>query len=327
MHTASISRSKLEDQMMKLLTFFVLPLLCLQLSVHAQTATVKTTRAKVILDTDIGDDIDDAYALALLLKSPEIKIMGITTAFGDTQLRARLVTRMLQQTGDSQIPVYAGPKTITKDGLTQTDYAMKSPNKVYPDAIRFILESIRQNPGQITLISIAPLTNIGALLQQDPSAFRKLKRVVMMGGSVDRGYGPVGTHPDAEWNILGDISAAKELFKAGVPIFMMPLDSTQIKLPVSRQHSLFARHSPLTDALQELTQEWSPLASLKEPTLFDAVAAAYAIRPDICPTIPMHIEVNDKGITRRMKGVANANVCLTSTDKSFFDFYLPRVMQ
>ncbi len=283
--------------------------------------------AKVILDTDIGDDIDDAYALALLLNSPEVKIMGVTTAFGDTQLRARLVSEMLKATGHQAIPVYAGPKTQAKSDLTQKTYALKSPARIYPDAIQFILDTIRKNPGEITLVSIAPLTNIGALLTADPATFLKLKRVVMMGGSVDRGYGDANARPDPEWNILCDIPAAQALFRSGVPLYVMPLDSTQIKLEPDRQEKLFAKNTPLTNSLRELTTEWAEGKHAHEPILFDAVAASYAVEPSLCPMTLMRIEVDDKGITRQMAGRANANVCLSSSEKSFFDFYLPRVMR
>lgn len=300
-------------------------LLSLTLLVHAHASDRKNIRAQVILDTDIGDDIDDAYALALLLKSPEVKILGITTAFGDTQMRARLVSEMLKETGNQNIPVFAGPKTLVKDGLTQAAYAAKSPARTYPDAIGFILDEIRKNPGEITLISIAPLSNIGALIKADPETFLKLKRVVMMGGSIDRGYGDVGAHPDPEWNILCDIPAAKALFQSGVPLYVMPLDSTQIKLDTSGEKELFARNTSLTNSLRELTTEWAAGKKSRVPILFDAVAASYAIQPSLCPTTLMRVEVDDKGMTRRTAGEANANVCLSSSAKSFFSFYFPRV--
>ena len=312
--------------MMKLRVSCILILASLMPLLHAQRPGQKAAPAKVILDTDIGDDIDDAYALALLLKSPEVKILGITTAFGDTQIRGRLVSRMLKETGHEEIPVYAGPKTEAKNGLTQKAYALKTPDREYPDAIHFMVDSIRKNPGEITLISIAPLTNIGALIKADPATFLKLKRVVMMGGSVARGYGAVNAPPDPEWNILCDIPSAKALFESGVPLYVMPLDSTQIKLDTDRQKELFARHSALTNALEKLTHEWDSVNDHRAPTLFDPVAAAYAIQPGLCPTTAMHIDVDNKGMTRRGAGKANANVCLSSSAKSFFDFYLPRVV-
>src|ERR1700722_7236680 len=153
---------------------------------------------KIIIDTDIGGDIDDAFAVALALQSPEFKILGITTATGDTTLRARLVTRLLNEAGRGDIPVTAGfptrmkntpPGPMDEDNIRgQLRYGLRTPARMYPDAVNFILEQIRQSPGEITLIAIGPLTNIGAAIDRDAVSFRKVKRVVLMGGSVYLGY-------------------------------------------------------------------------------------------------------------------------------------------
>jgi purine nucleosidase len=291
---------------------------------HAAARREKVAVQKVIFDTDIGDDIDDAYALALLLKSPDVKVLGITTAFGNTHLRARLVSRLLQETENETIPVFAGPQTKVAKGLSQAAWALQFPDCTYPDAIAFMAAAIPKYPGQVTLISIAPLTNVGALIAKDPATFRKLKRVVMMGGSIERGYG-MTAHPDAEWNIINDIPAAQALFASGVPLYVMPLDSTQILLDAPRRNEIFSQGTPLAWALQELTAEWTAATTYATPTLYDAVATAYALNPAVCPVTPMRIEVDDKGFTRRAEGTPNANVCLSSTADGFFDFYLPRL--
>ena len=281
---------------------------------------------KVILDTDIGDDVDDAFALALLLRSPEIQLLGITTAFGDTHLRARLVSRFLEVAGASSVPVAEGPKTKPATKFTQAAWAWAAADRHYPDGVHFALDEIRQHPGEITLIAVAPLTNIGAMIKQDPVAFRKLKRVVLMGGSVRRGYGDEGRgHADPEWNILNDIPAARALFSSGVPIFVLPLDSTQIKLDRERATTLFKDNTSLTNALQELTALWAQGDRQKTPTLFDAVAAAYAIDPSTCPMTAMRLDVDSKGFTRQVAGSSNSSVCLEEHSELFFRFYLPRV--
>jgi inosine-uridine nucleoside N-ribohydrolase len=306
-----------------LLTLAASPLI---IHATAQAAPAQTAPAKVIFDTDIGDDIDDAYALALLLQSPDIQVVGITTAFGDTHLRARLVSHLLAETGHTGIPVFEGPSTPPRTSFTQTAWARQSPDRPYPDAIAFLRKTIRSHPGQITLLSVAPLTNVGALIAQDPAAFHQLKRVVIMGGSIDRGYGnPNPSHPDPEWNILCDIPASKALFASGVPIYVMPLDSTQIPLDLARQNTIFSRHTSLTDTLQELTREWSAGTHQTIPTLFDVVAAVYTLHPALCPMTPMRLQVDDKGFTRRVSGKPNASVCLTSNSQTFYDFVLPRL--
>jgi purine nucleosidase len=295
------------------------------------TAPSATSRQKVIFDTDVGDDIDDAFALALLLRNPEVDILGITTAWGDTNLRARLVSRFLCETGYSQIPVYSGPETKSSAKFSQAQWASRSPVRSYPDAIAFTLDTIRKNPGEITLISVAPFTNVGALVRKDPETFRNLKRVVIMGGSVDRGYGDIANGsvhaPEPEYNVYSDIPAAKELFTSGVPIYMMPLDSTQIPLDEVRRALLFSHGSSLTDVLTLLYHQWAAANRATTPTLFDAMAAAYAVRPDLCPVKPMHIEVDDKGFTRSTPGTPNAQVCLASSVERFYDFYIPEVLK
>jgi len=283
-----------------------------------------------ILDTDIGDDIDDAFALALALRSPELKLLGVTTAFGDTELRARLVDRYLHAVGKEDIPVSAGVATDHNNAFTQAVYAGRWPERKHADGVDFLLREIRAHPKQITLIAIGPLNNIGSAIQRDPETFRKLKRVVMMGGSIYRGYDGRGGErrpPDAEWNISRDPAGLRDLLASGVPFFMMPLDSTQIHLETKEREEIFAHGSPLTDQLTLLYHQWKAGSEghPDAPALFDPVAVTYAIRPDLCPATPMRLEVDDKGYTRRVDGAPNAQVCLKSGEKGFMDLLLGRL--
>jgi inosine-uridine nucleoside N-ribohydrolase len=302
--------------------------------IHAQTAP--SAPQLVILDTDIGDDIDDAFALALILRSPELHLLGIQTAFGDTELRARLVDRYLAAVGRTDIPVLAGvPGSATH--FTQAPYARQSPARKHDDAVPFLLSQIRQHPNQITLIAIGPLFNIQAAIAQDPATFRQLNRVVIMGGSVYRGYdkskdgnpdaGNVHTPPSPEWNILCDPAGAQALFASGVPVYVMPLDSTQVRLERPALGSVLAHGSPLTDQLTLLYHQWSGAAEWRSPTLFDPVAVTYSFRPDLCPAKPLRLEVDDKGFTRPVPGQPNVQVCLQSDEKGFLDLLLSRINQ
>ena len=304
---------------------------------YAQQSSAKTADAvaepiKVIFDTDIGDDVDDAFALALLVSRPEVNILGVTTAWGDTALRARLTARFLAS-GHGNIPIYAGPKTVSKATFSQAPYAMAYPAKDWPDATTFVLDEIRKYPGQITLIAVAPFSNVGALIDRDPTTFRKLKRIVLMGGSIRRGYGDLGypwstpVKASPEYNVFSDVASSKKLFAAGVPISMMPLDSTQLKLDDVKRDALFSHGSPMTDNLTLLYHQWSASTGSPTPTLFDAMAVAAAIRPDLCPTTPMHIRVDDQGGTIAEAGEPNADVCLQSDTQKFFDFYLTSVLK
>jgi inosine-uridine nucleoside N-ribohydrolase len=287
----------------------------------------KTINEKVILDTDIGDDIDDAFALALALRSPELQVIGITTTFGDTETRAKLLDRFLAEVGRPEIHVAAGVPSAPKTTLTQRRYAVGGnfAKPSHPDAVAFLLEQIRRYPGQITLIAIGPLMNVGAAIDKDPATFKSLKRVIIMGGSIKRGYGDFGfgppQPPQPEWNILNDIPSAQKLFAAGVPLFVMPLDSTQLKLDEVKRAFLFSQGTPLTDALTLLYHQWGQ----ETPTLFDPMTIAFLVNPSLCPVQPMRIRVDDKGFTRPDAGAPNAQVCLDSNPDAFFRFYLNRV--
>src|SRR6185312_4795512 len=141
-------------------------------SIHAFAQKLSPSKQKVILDTDIGDDIDDAYALALILSSPELQLMGVTTAWGDTSLRARLVERMLCETGQQSIPVFAGVPAKSKTPLTQAAWARRFSDTAVSEigAVTWMAQMIQKNPGQITLIAIGPLSNVAALIDHDPQA-------------------------------------------------------------------------------------------------------------------------------------------------------------
>lgn len=283
---------------------------------------------KVIIDTDIGDDVDDAFALALAVKSPELQVLGITTAFGETDVRARIVDRFLGEVGRGDIPVMMG-KATGKRPMSQRWYADggRFAKSSHGDAADFILQQIGKYPGQITLIGIGPLMNVGEVIDRDAAAFRKLKRVVIMGGSVRKGYGDLGytehLAPVPEWNILNDVKSAQKLFESGVPLFVMPLDSTQLKLDEVKRAFLFTRGTAVTDQLAILYHLWAQ----ETPTLFDPMTLAFVLKPELCPVTPLHIRVDEKGYTREEPGAPNAEVCLSSNPEDFFQFYLRRVGQ
>jgi inosine-uridine nucleoside N-ribohydrolase len=282
---------------------------------------------KIIIDTDIGDDVDDAFALALAVRSHELQILGIATTFGDTEARARIVDRFLGDVDRPEIPVLAGKATETKNPMSQRRYGEGShfAKASHGDAVDFLLEQIRRYPNQITLIAIGPLMNVGAAIDKDAVTFKKLKRVVLMGGCIKRGYGDLGYTPPVgpmpEWNILNDIPSAQKLFAAGVPVYVMPLDSTQLKLDEVKRAFLFSQGTAVTDALTLLYQQWGQ----QTPTLFDPMTLAFVLNPNLCPVTEMHVRVDEKGFTRTEPGPPNAQVCLDSSPDDFFRFYLKRV--
>src|SRR5213596_2930861 len=116
-------------------------------SVASPAAPDKNSPERVIIDTDIGDDIDDAFAVALALRSTELQILGITTTFGDTEMRAKLLDRLLEEAARADIPVAAGPPTQPKTAFTQLKYAKggHSAKPSHPDAVSFLLDQVRRN--------------------------------------------------------------------------------------------------------------------------------------------------------------------------------------
>jgi inosine-uridine nucleoside N-ribohydrolase len=311
------------------LTFFVV-LFFLSAVCDAQSApTTSHAPEKIVIDTDIGDDIDDAFAVALALRSPEVHILGITTTFGDTEARAKLLDRMLGEAGREDIPVAVGisnPKIQTSFSQRRYAEAGHFARKSHPKAVDFILDQIRRNPNEITLVAIGPMMNLGALIDKDPQEFHQLRRVVLMGGSIYKGYGDWGYFPsrgpEPEWNIKNDPASARKVLASGVPVFMMPLDSTQLKMDEIKRAFIFQADTPITDALTLLYHQWGQ----ETPTLFDPMTIAFIDDPRLCPVTPMHITVDDDGMTRPTPGPPNAQVCLNSDPDAFFKFYIPRVV-
>lgn len=293
--------------------------------------TSMTPQQLVFLDTDIGDDIDDAFAVALLLQSPELHLLGISTTFGDTTLRARLLTRLLSETGHTGIPIAAGPATPAPGPFTQRAFAERTPAAgIRTDGVALLLSTIRSHPHQVTLIALGPLTTVEAAIDHDPATFKLLKQVVLMGGSIRRGYGSafpdpgIGPTPgpDPEWNIKNGITGAQKLLASGVPLTVYPLDSTRLPFDEVRRSVLFTHGSPLTDALTLLYTEWG----MTTPILFDPLVVASLLDPALCPTTSLRLRVDAQGYTREEPGTPNAQVCLTSNREAFLNLLLTRLL-
>ncbi len=323
------------------LTRLVLIVLCALMLTNtiAQSQTVPVTTKtkamdtveKVILDTDIGDDIDDAYALALLLSRPNIKLLGVTTAWGQTQERAELAVKLLHVMGYDHIPVYAGRRGTAKIGrqyewarhteTTNTSAKNAIPAVQKDDAVTFLKRAIEKSPGEITLIAVGPLVNVGDLVTMHPEVKTKLKRIVIMGGAVHSGYNG-SSNIDVEWNIKCDPQAAKAVFSSGIPLTMAGLESTaMLKFDVERQKRLFARGAPTTDAIAALTILWGGSV----PTLFDPMAVAWATDGKFCETEQRHVVVDDDGKTRITDGPPNVTVLINPQKDAFLDWYITSV--
>jgi inosine-uridine nucleoside N-ribohydrolase len=287
----------------------------------------------VIIDTDVGDDIDDAFALAVALQDPRLEVVGITTAWGDTRTRTLLVRRLLAALGRQNVLVAQGPATRSTASFTQRKWAEgATDSRPAPDAIDFIREQVRAHPGQITLLALAPLTNIEALQQRDPEALHRLKQVFMMAGSIHAGYLKGGVIPDpqpsAEYNVRSAPHGLTVLLESHVPVKMFPLDSTQIKFDEVRRDRLFAYGSPASDALTLLYHQWRLYNGWgPTPTLFDVVPVISLLQPATCPLTRLRITVDEHGYTRPVAGEPNVTVCLVldenAAQRSIMDSLAP----
>jgi len=273
----------------------------------------------IIIDTDAGDDLDDAFAIALALRQPSLQVDALVASFGDTALRARLLRGLLAAAGRPDIPVAAGPATPPGTIFSQAAWASRTAAGPVPDGVSLVLDRLRTAPpGRITLVALAPPVTLGAMMARDPVAFRRLRRIVMMGGSIRRGYGSrAGTtsaHPSAGYNVVQDPEGFRAVLASGVPVVLMPIDATDIALDAPARTRLFShRADPLVATLAALYREWARVTKYgPDPTLFDVVPVAWLIDPSICRPQPLRLAITGDGRTREMPGTPNVAACLAS---------------
>jgi inosine-uridine nucleoside N-ribohydrolase len=272
---------------------------------------------RVIFDTDIGTDIDDAYALVALLHRPDLHLIGVTTVSADAVARARLAAKLLSIAGgdSAKIPVYAGVSTAPQY-MDQVKWAtgFSSPVLHESGGVEFMREQVEAHPGEVTLIAVGELTNIAALLQLKPGIGGRIRAIALMGGAIHRGYEP-GSKPAPEWNIRSNVAAARIVFASGVPLLVAPLDSTMgFTVTPEMRVRIFARGTGLTDALAALNSIWRHTNTwgAENPTLFDVLPLDMVGATPSVKLTPMHIEVSEAGLTQPIAGrKPNAQVALS----------------
>jgi inosine-uridine nucleoside N-ribohydrolase len=288
--------------------------------------------APVIFDTDIGTDIDDAYALAALIRRPELNVLGVTTVSSDAVARARLAAKLLVLAGGkwAGIPVYAGISTPTQY-MKQVEWAagFSSPSLHEDGGVEFMRREINARPGQVTIIAVGELTNVAALLESEPGIGKKIRAIALMGGAVYRGYAP-GSKPEPEWNIRSNAKAARTVFTSGVPLLVAPLDSTaDLKLTPEMRVRIFTTGTPLNDALGALDQIWRYTNHWKGdlPTLFDVLPVELVAARRVYELKPLRIEVTDEGLTQPVSGAANSQVAVSVDIPAFMEEFVSRLTQ
>jgi inosine-uridine nucleoside N-ribohydrolase len=232
----------------------------------------------------------------------------------------------------AETPVGVGAETPAPATFTHRRWAEAGPAPPgdAPDAVRLLLETFAAHPGDVTLLAIGPLSNVAAALRADPEAFAKVGRVVLMGGSVRRGYRDLSWRPargpSPEHNIVTDIAAARAVFASGVRLAVAPLDATMIVLDEVKRAEIFTRSTPLSDALALTYLQWAALGGRATPILYDAAALAYTLAPQLFGVEPLALAVDDAGFTRIGAGPANAEVLTSCDEAGFFRWLMPRLL-
>ncbi len=262
----------------------------------------------VILDTDIGGDIDDTWALALLLKSPEVELKMVVTDTGDTAYRAKIAAKLLEVAGRTDVAVAVGiPQKGhgTPQAAWVADYDLaKYPGKVHQDGVAALVDAIMASPKAITLVCIGPVPNIKAALDKQPEVAKKA-RFVGMHGSVRKGYNG-GPQPQAEYNVKQDPKACQAAFTAAWPMTITPLDTCGIvRLKGEKYRKVAESADPIAKAVIENYRIWWKAHNPGKPekidassVLFDTVAAYLSFSTELLNMERLPIRVTDDGFTR-----------------------------
>jgi inosine-uridine nucleoside N-ribohydrolase len=288
----------------------------------AGTSSSSSDKIPVIFDTDICDDIDDTWALSLLVQSPEFDIKLITVAVGNTPSKAKTVAKFLEIVGRTDIPIGIGVKHregAHRQDAWAKDYKLSSyPGSIYEDGVQALIDTIMNSRGSTKLIATGPLPNIAAALDREPRIAEKAE-FVGMHGSVRLGYGG-NPKPSPEYNVRAYVKEAQKVFTAPWKMTITPLDTCGIvQLKGEKYQKVLRKNSPLTRALIANYHAWYRQGLVNEnknligaelnrkinqklrsgsTTLFDTVAVYLAMSTDLVRIEELGIKVTDDGYTK-----------------------------
>ncbi len=293
----------------------------------------------VILDTDIGTDIDDSWALAMLLKSPEFDIKLVVSDTHNTVYRAKLIAKLLEVAGRTDIPVGVGVKQDDVDEDCGRyaqynwvkDYDLKKyPGVVYNDGVQAIIDTIMQSDEVVTLICIGPMPNIAEALRREPNIASKTRFVGMHGAFNWRWDGtpePGETVP--EYNVEIDIPASQLVFSTKwINPIITPLDTCAlVVLDGDLYQQILRSDDPLMQAVIENYRIWTKHNTSKNPDehssiLFDTVAIHLAYTNEYLQVENVNMTVDDKGYTRIDNAGLPINVAMKWRDLPAYNEYL-----
>lgn len=276
------------------------------MTIPSTTQAVSRVRHPVLIDCDPG--IDDAFALALAIRSPELDIAGVTVVAGNQTLNhvARNAANLVSFFGRPDIAVVTGAeRPLQRDQITANSHGVDglggrrlapSTNAPRPGGVDFLVDQILSHPtGTLSVIAIGPLTNLALALQEQPSIATHVRQVIIMGGAGNAG----NMTPVAEFNFFADPEAADVVLQAGWPIVLLPLNLTWQSAVT---HTVAQRFAAAPGDRAQALNDWLHFYSEGEftpgedgPALHDAVAVAYAIDPHLVRTVPAFVAVETKG--------------------------------
>jgi inosine-uridine nucleoside N-ribohydrolase len=291
-----------------------------------RTGSVKPLR--VILDTDIGGDIDDTWALVMLLKSPELDCKLITTCTGDTTYRARVVAKLLEVARRTSIPIGIGPaqKSARQPQAEWVrDYDLSSyPGTVHADGAGALVAAVMNSPEPVTIVAIGPFTTIAAALRREPRIAAR-SRIVAMAGNVTRPFGDA-TRAIPEFNVKIDVSASRAVFAAPWDMTITPLDTCGfVKVAGDAYRRVLKAEDPLTRALVENYRIWCRALGReawfadRSSILFDTVAVHLAYSEQHLLLENLRLTVEDDGLTAVSPRGRPVRTATEWTDKEAFE--------
>lgn len=278
-------------------------------------------KEKILLDTDIGSDIDDSVALAYLLMQKNCDLLGITTVSGEAEKRAMMASAMLYTAGKESVPVFAGLSmpTLTKSKQPTAQQWERVRNWKHDEIFRaneyleFMRDTITKNPGEVTLLAIGPMTNVGLLFAAYPEVPTLLKRLVLMNGMF---YGDTN-----EWNSANDPYASAFVYHGKAPVHRsVGLDVTmQVQMDADEVRQRFTH--PILKPVLDFASVW--FEHTKKIVFHDPLAAATIFDEDICgfERGNVNVELFDKdnlGVTHFTPDENGAHEVAKTVDKGRF---------
>jgi len=289
----------------------------------------------VILDTDVGSDIDDTWAIAMILRSPELDVRLIVSATSNTEYRAKLIAKQLEQSGRTDVPVGIGVREKPNPEWERmaewvADYDLaRYPGTVHDDGVGAMIETLMTSKEPMTLISIGPLPNIAAALGREPRIAART-RFVGMHGSVRRKYSQEPGQ-DAECNVVVNVAASKKVFTTPWrEIIITPLDTCGIVRLTGERYQRIRRSSdPAVRAVMENYDIWrqGQPDEGRTSTLFDTVAIYLAFTTQRLKMERLGIRITDDGFTAEDPGATQMDVAMEWTDlEGYYDFLVGRLL-